>query len=92
MQLATKLAVANEVNYNGRPFEGWAYITVEVAKDNNRCVAVSPTDENPHHGDIVFPTTVLGDKGELNRHARELTDAAEWREREADPAGSELEH
>ena len=91
MQLATEIAVANESNYPG-PFEGWACVTVEVAKGKNRRVAVSPTDENPYHGDIVFPTTVLGDKGELNRHVRELTDAVAWREREAYPSESEIEH
>ena len=84
MQRATVLAEAEEDKYDG-PFQGWATFKVAVAARAGRSVVASQTQENPYHGDIVLPASVVADKGERDRHARELADASDWRERAPEP-------
>ena len=64
-------------------FYGWAVVTAEKAGNNGRRVIASPRPErgNPYHADIVLPELSGEDREEQKRHAQELADASEWRER-----------
>ena len=66
----------------GRTFYGWAVITAEAAGENGRKVVASPIpDINPYHADIVLPASAAEDRNEQVRHAQQLRDASNWRER-----------
>ena len=64
-------------------FYGWAVVTAEKAGDNGRHVIASPRPErgNPYHADIILPEFSGEDREEQKRHAQELADTSEWRER-----------
>lgn len=68
----------------GRSFYGWAVVTAEAAGENGRRVVASPIcGVNPYHADIVLPENTAEDRDEQVRHAQQLRDASDWRERHA---------
>ena len=79
IQRVAELAVMGAAHFDG-PFRGWAYLMYEYATSDCRCVVASPTDENPYHGDIVLPRSVIRDKGAREHHAYDLAGACAWRD------------
>ena len=77
-------AIANETAAaRNATFYGWAVVAAEKAGHNGRHVIASPRPErgNPYHADIILPELAGEDREEQKRHAQELADASEWRER-----------
>lgn len=62
-------------------FHGWAVIAAKRARANGRQTVATPQLDNPYHADIVLPAPAAGDREKQIRHAHELADASEWRER-----------
>lgn len=60
-------------------FRGWGCVMYEHAASDGRTVAASPTEENPYHGDIILPVSVIHDKGAREHHAYDLAGACGWR-------------
>lgn len=61
----------------GRPLYGWAVVIYQFVIQAGFTVTLSPTDENPCHVDLNFPTDIQGrDDEKLKAH--ELLDSAEW--------------
>ena len=67
-----------------RTFYGWAVVKARIAILSGRQVTASPKLDNPYHADIVLPEAVVDDREEQKRHAQELADEADWRDRDAD--------
>lgn len=66
-------------------FYGWAAVSVRNAAVNGRQVRASPINGNRYHADIVLPDLAEENRDEQTRHAQELADSANWRERPATP-------
>ena len=62
-------------------FYGWAVVIEERARVNERGTVASPKADNPFHADIVLPVSAAEDREEQKRHAQELADASNWKER-----------
>ena len=76
--LADEIAAARNAT-----FYGWAVVTAEKAGNNGRHVIASPRPErnNSYHADIILPEIAGEDREEQKRHAQELADTSQWRER-----------
>lgn len=76
--IAHKTALARNAT-----FYGWAVVAAEKASNNGRHVIATPqpNHDNPYHADIILPELSGEDRDEQKRHAQELADASEWRER-----------
>lgn len=81
-------AIADRHGSNdGRPFFGWAQVSVGHASDMSRKVVSTPKPENPYHADIVIVDLPEGDERRevARQHAVNLAKNAAWRPR---PPGS----
>ena len=76
VRIAQRVAAARR-----RRFYGWAVIAAERAASNARQVIATPQLDNPFHADIVLPDRAVEDREEQKRHAQELADEANWRDR-----------
>ena len=72
----TKIAEKRDAD-RGRTFYGWAVVSVESARANNRKVVASPND-NPYHADIKLPANVAYDEYQRKLHFQQLADASSW--------------
>ena len=78
----TEIAKKHDTARN-RTFYGWAVVSVESARANNRKVVASPIPNiNPYHADIELPTIAADDeyqrKVRLQQHFQQLADASSW--------------
>ena len=69
----------------GASFYGWAFLPASRARENGRETVASPIEDNPYHADIILPEAASEDREEQKRHAQELADASNWRDRPASP-------
>ena len=86
IQRVAALAELEETHRDGL-FRGWACLMYEYAASDGRKVVASPTKENPYHGDIILPRSVIGDKGAREHHAYDLAGACAWRDAPASDDG-----
>lgn len=63
----------------GRPFLGWAELSVLDASKENRRVLASPLEGNFWHADIVLPPEAETDAEARKKHASFLAARAAWR-------------
>ena len=71
------LARKDEKNRSGS-FQGWAYVTREVAQREGREVVSDPLPKNQYHEEIHLPPELAGNREEQKHHASQLADNARW--------------
>lgn len=74
-------SLVRKVDRRGKAFQGWACVTKEQASDNNRSVEAMPTQDNPYHAHICFPSAILKVKRKLEESAKQLASHAHWRKK-----------
>lgn len=59
-------------------FQGWAYVTRELAQRGGRRVVAKPLPENSYHEEIHLPADLAENRAAQKHHASELADNAHW--------------